>query len=37
MNVFSLNFETFRNLDADPADMIRTITDSADAIRTHFG
>ena len=30
-------FETFHNLDADPADMIRTITDKADAIRTHYG
>ena len=37
MNAFSLNFETFHNLDVDPADMIRTITDKADAIRTHYG
>ena len=31
------NYETFQNLDADPADpadTIRTVTDSADAIRT---
>ena len=32
-----LNFEAFQNLDADPADpayTIRTVTDSADAIKT---
>ena len=28
-----LNFETFQNLDADPADTIRTVTDPADALR----
>ena len=31
MNALNLNFETF------PADTIRTITDSADAIRTPYG
>ena len=36
MNVFCLNFETFHILEADPADMIRTVTDSADAIRTSY-
>ena len=37
MNVFCLNFETFHILDANPADMTRTVTDSADAIRTSYG
>ena len=29
-----LKFDFFQNLDADPADTIRTVTDSVDAIRT---
>ena len=37
MNVFCLNFETFYILGADPADMIRTVTGSADAIWTSYG
>ena len=37
MNAFNLNFETCQNLDADPADTIRTVTDSADATRIHYG
>lgn len=36
MNALNLNFETFHNLDADPADTIRTVTDSVVAIRTHY-
>ena len=30
-------FETFHNLGVDPADTIWTVTDPADAIRTHYG
>ena len=37
MDAFNLNFETFQNLDADPADTIRTVANSADAIVTDFG
>ena len=36
MNAFNLTFETFHNLDADPADTIQTVTDSAAAIRTYY-
>ena len=37
MNAFNLNFETFHNWDADHVDTIRTVTDSVDAIRIHYG
>ena len=36
MNSFNLNFETFQNLDAVPVNIIWTVADSADAIRTHY-
>ena len=29
--------QSFHNWNADHADMKRTVTDSADAIRTHYG
>ena len=37
MKAFNQNFETFQNLDVDPADTIQTVTYSLDVILTHYG